>query len=149
MQGFRFHDAPIEWVLAPVEPKVATLQQLLQKFYNEFDPSEPETHNPLGVVRNPTDKEGKKFYGESETIVAAYRRGFFVTIECLYREHYGPHRARLLYRSWQTGDLIWVAILQIEEFFFSDEKMLSALTRGIQESTFFQSQKTASTIIIL
>lgn len=150
LQGFRFHDAPIEWVLAPIDPKTATLQQLLQKFYAEFDPrDDEELFRPLAFVRNPVDQELRPFYGEHEAILVAYRRSFIVTMECAYRAPYGPHAVRLLYKSWQTSELIWVAILQIEEFFFSDEKMLTALTDKISKSNFFQTPKTASTIIIL
>lgn len=149
LRGFRFEGAPFEWVLSPQEPKVATLQQLLQKFYDEFDPSEPDTYKPLGLVRNPMDVELQPYFGNNEVIAIPYRKRFLIIVEEQFREPFGPHPARLLYKCWQTDEMIWVAILQISEFFFSDEKMLLALTLGIQESNFFQSPKTASTIIIL
>lgn len=149
VQGFKFHDAAITWELQAADLKVASLQQILERFYGQFDFSDLESFNPLGWARNPENKDGTLFYGLSDVIVVPFRRGFYIVIEKQYRELYGPHSARLLYKGHQCEETIWVAIMQVECYFYSDDKLRELLLAAIHEKAFYQSEHTQQQIVIL
>lgn len=145
LQGFLFPDSPWKWQFATADYKVASLQQLLQKFEDEYNYDE----KPLAFARDPVNKEGRPYYATTTNwIVLPYRRGFYFTIE--RNGMFGPHACRLYYKSWQAdGEIAWVAICQVSAMWHSDERMLAAFTEAINSDELYQSPKTAATIVIL
>lgn len=147
IQGFKFLDSNAGyWVLERVDTQFATLAQMLALFLEDwaYDPK------PLGWSRNPEDKDGRKFMDIGDWIVAPCRRGFYLTIERSFNQLFGPHCVRLMYRSWQSkGDVVWVAICQIERVLWhNDVKMLASLQEQINSGALYQAEKTAGTIIL-
>jgi len=153
IQPFNSQDenaAPAYWVLE-IEHRVMSLAQVLQRFYDEFDPEEPLSFNPLSLIYNP-EKEGKRIFSfDNEQVLAAiYRKGFYVIIEKHFRLIEGPHAAFLYYRTFQVEGVVWVATLQISDaMFYNDAAMLSALTLAIFNRDFYQSPKSAEQIVII
>lgn len=149
LQDFGFEGAPLHWSLELTDPRYASLQQLLEKFMEEWSWGK----KPLGWVQNPETKDGQPYFADgtnNDYIVAPYRKNFYIVIERSLGEIFGPHIARLMYRSWQvSGEISWVAVCQIEAMWHSDERMLKALTTAIDSGELYQSLKTAETIVLL
>ena len=147
LRGFRFADAPVQWVLSPADPKVATLQSLLEKFMEEWQWGK----KPLGWARDPVNKKGDPLLNPcANWIVAPYRRDFYITIGRSFNEIFGPHAVRLMYRPWQLeSDCVWVAVCQIRAMWHSDKRLLEAMLMAIDAGELFQSKETADTIVIL
>ena len=148
--GFRWPNAPTQWVLAPTDEAQISLGHLLEKFYELFDFDDDITFKPLVMVRDPLDKEGKPYFGSlAQILLVMYRRGYYVLIEKDFSNIFGPHAARLHRRS-ERGEIVWIAVLQVENIsFYSDEKILAAVTTAIQSHTFYQTDKTAQILVNL
>jgi hypothetical protein len=143
VQPFNGENCPHSWVLEK-ELKVATLQELLGKFYEELDYG----FYPLAWAYNP-EKEGKPMYPDQHVVVVPFRLGFRVIIDRHGRFIGGPHAAMLYYKCYQIEDVVWVATLQLEAMFFNDQAMKDALSTAITNREFFHSEKTGQTIITL
>lgn len=157
LSGFRFDSSLWRWTLEPVDLRVTSLQTLLATFtedwkydYHPILLRQPDGTNGY-LIRDPADKNGEPYYDPlTNWIYLQYRRGFYITIERQYREIFGPHPARLFYRSWQQpGEIIWVGICQVSAMWHSDERMFKGLQESVNEGGFYQSPKTAETIIVL
>lgn len=150
IQGFKFEDSPAaRWTLEPVDLKYTTLGKLLRKFYREYKWDK----KPLGWARNPINKNTGDPYFDPNTnpnvIVAPFRKGFYIVIFEAFRNMFGPHVVRLMYRSNQLdGDDVWVAICQINAMWHGDDRMLAALQEAISTKEFFQSIKSYEQIVI-
>ncbi len=143
VQPFRFADAPAHWVLAPSVTK--SIGQLLREFYDDFHPDDAHPFMPLGWVLDP-EKNGERIFGKLGSFICApYRRGFYIVIEKAFGQLFGPHACRLMYKSYQLGEPIWVAILQLSAPFAMEEKMKEALREAISTRQFFHSEQTAET----
>jgi hypothetical protein len=142
--GFKFDDAPSRWELVKAELEVTSCLRLLREFRIEAR----WWRKPAAWVRNP-ERNGMPVYGDEDVIIAFYGRNFHITIERYGRELFGPHPCRLYYRSRQVkGEFAWVGIAQINAMWFSDEKLLAALNHEIKNKRFWQSDKTATTIVL-
>lgn len=143
--GFKFDDSDAaRWELLPKDMEVITLAQLLPKFRREWR----WWKTPITFARNP-EKEGSLIFGLQDIIIAIYPKGFYITVERYHREIYGPHAARLFYRSYQVPEEIaWVAICQINQYWYSDERMLAALNHEIRNKKLWHSTQTAHTIVL-
>lgn len=143
--GFKFDDSDAaRWEFLPKDLEVTTTAALLRKFRQEWR----WWKNPIMFVRNP-EKEGKLIFGIHDVIVALYPKGFYIIIERYHREIYGPHAARLFYRSYQVStEVAWVAIHQLEAYWYSDERMLKVLNHAAKNRKFWHSPATASTIVL-
>lgn len=140
--GFKFDAAPARWALAPADPEVITCLKLLRNFYREAR----WWRKPKVWARNP-EKEGVPMFGNKDIIIALYGRNFYITIE--RKDLFGPHPARLFYRSYQfPKEFAWVAIVQIEGMWFGDERLLKALNYEIRNRNFYQSDETAETPVL-
>ena len=140
--GFKFPDAPTKWVLEKVDPEFITLGRLLAKFYENLS-YDPE---PLKWVRDPLTPEGNPYYGDA-VIVVLYPRNFYIVIEKQFGELYGPHAARLFYRSYTTKEIFWIAIVQITEMFHSDERLKLSLASELAAKNLYQCNVTAEIIV--
>lgn len=143
--------APAFWVFER-DIKECSLRQLLQRFYDDFDPEEELTYKPLSMVYNPETADGKRIFSfdHDQVAVFVYRRGFYCVLEKHYHSIEGPHTVMLYYRSYQVHDVVWVATLQMDEAMFYDEdKLKSRLTEYIKQHEFYQSDKSGEIIIIL
>lgn len=146
IQGFKFDDSDAaRWELVPREMEVITLARLLQEFRQHWR----WFQKPIVFARNP-EKEGKFFFGEfTDMIICVYPRGFHITIERYGREIYGPHAARLFYRSSQDKtEVAWVAICQLNVFWHSDERVLAALNSEIKNRRLWQSPETSRQVVL-
>ncbi len=145
LAGFRFDNAQTKWVLEDRITKVKTLKQLLDEFYTEHSDSEPP-YKPLGWIRDP-EQEGRRIYGDTTTVIMApYRRGYYIVIEKQFQLIQGPHAARLYWKH-PDGGVVWVAIMQLQCMFYSDERMQSLLLTLLESREFYQSDKTAAIVI--
>lgn len=145
LQGFRFHDAPIKWELAPVDYQMISLGNLLKRFYGTFD-KDIESYRPLAFVRNPTQRNGEPAY-VNDVIVVPYRRNFRIVIE--KEGIFGPHATYLYYSSEQlAGEVAWVATLQITGMYYDDQVILDELTCAIRLRQLYHSEKSAEQIVI-
>lgn len=143
--GVIHRDSPFRWVLER-EPDVTTLGKLLTKFYdfNENDESCP--FKPLGWARDP-EHEGKPVYGHNvHVILAPYRKNFRIVIEKHFQSVTGPHFAKLLFQT-EFQELLWVAGVQLDGLFWSDDTMRTVLVAALQNKELYQSEKTANTIV--
>lgn len=145
MGGFKFDDSDVAcWELAPVDKEVVTCGMLLQQFRQEWR----WWLNPLVWARNP-EKEGSPIYGQFDVIFCGYPKGFYITIERYPGESFGPHAARLYYRSWQvTTEIAWIGICQLSAFWHSDERLLKELNHTIRNRQMYQSKETERTIVL-
>lgn len=144
LDGFKFSDADVRWELVPADLAVTTPALLLPRFRREWR----WWLRPLAFVRNP-EKQGMPVFGPYDVIVAVYSKGFYIVIERYGREMYGPHPARLYYRSHQMpGEIAWVAILQISAYWYSDERILDDLNAQIRNKKLWHSQHTANLIVL-
>ena len=145
LQGFKFFNAPMRWVLEAKEPEVTTLGQLLKRFMEEWEWGK----KPLGWARNPLAPDGTPFYGDVvDVVVAPYRKNFYVVIERAFNDLFGPHCVRVFYKSHQIkDDVVWVAICQICCMWHSDEKLQAAMIEAIDAGELYQSEKTAAEIV--
>lgn len=157
LRGFRFDNAPWQWSLQPADCKVASLAHLFRRWkedvaYNSCPLllKQPDKSNAY-LLRDPLNADGKPYYDPcTNWVVIAYRQNFYIVIEKQYHEMFGPHPARLFYRSYQLEDEIcWVAIAQLNFMWYSDEKLLIAVREAIQAEEFYQSERTGETIVIL
>jgi hypothetical protein len=149
VQGFRFNNSPIKWVFDETINQAITMERVLEKFYELFPTDEPEdeyTFKPIGWVRDP-EEEGKRIYGRETVVVAIYRKHYYCVVEKQFGNLYGPHPCRLFWRNY--NELAWVAIVQISEMFYSDERMRAAIDTAIREKQFFQSDETKKSIVTI
>lgn len=145
LRKFRFSDSPLRWEFDVKGERVASLQQLLEKFYDEWQ----WDRKFLGWHRDDGKTKTEQMISP-ERIIAPYRKNFYIEIERAYNEIFGPHVARLLYRPWQVpGDVLWVGIIQINCMWHSDEKMKICIVAEINRKSFYQSEDTAATIVTL
>lgn len=143
--GFKFDDAPARWALQPADLEYISGIKLLRQFRAEAR----WWRKPAAWLRNP-EKNGISIYGDNDIIIAVYGKNFHITIERYGNEQFGPHPCRLYYRSYQVrGEMAWVGIVQIEAFWHSDERMLKALNHEIKNRRFYQSDKTATTPVLV
>lgn len=145
------------WELQQADLRVSTVGKLFARFMDEwaYDSSPllmtmPDTTRGY-VLRNPENKWGQRYFdANTDWSVIAFRQRFHITIERQYREVFGPHPARIMYRSWQLeGELIWVAIAQLNFMWHSDERLLASLQEALKAGEFYQSEKTAETVIFV
>ncbi len=144
--GFKFADAPIRWELVPRDYEVISCLALLRKFRQEWR----WFKKPIAWARNP-EKDGVPMLSQclSDVIISIYPKGFYIRIDRLGNEIFGPHPAKLYYRADQKkGEVAWVAIVQIEAMWHSDDRMLAALNHGIKNKQLWQSDQTAETYVI-
>jgi len=143
--GFKFADSDAAcWELAPKDLEVTNGAMLLRKFRREWR----WWRTPMVWARNP-EKERMPVFGGFDVIFIGYSKGFFITIERYPGESFGPHAARLYYRSWQVEtEIAWVGICQLSAFWHSDERLLKELNHEIRNRHFFQSFETANTIVL-
>ncbi len=146
VQGFRFPNSPIRWVLEYAINKAVTMEQLLQRFYDLFSEEDEHPFAPLAFVRDP-EEEGRRIYGYENVIVAPFRREYYCVITKQLGDIYGPHPCRLYMRN--GSETLWIAILQISEMFYSDERMLNLLKQSIKDREFYQSESTKKDIVTL
>lgn len=147
VQGFRYPDAPGRWMLEIADEKVTSLQLLLAKFRVEW---KWRRGKPLAIARDPVNSEGKGFYDPlTNWIVMPYTGQFYFVIERKLRDLYGPHAARLYYKSYQIEQTWWVAICQLQALWHSDIKMLAALQDAVRGDELYQSEETQQTIVTL
>lgn len=144
--GFKFDDSEAaRWELVPADMQVTTPAVLLRQFRKEW---RWWIKKPVAWVRNPEDREGHSIYG-TDVIVVVYPRNFYIVIERYHREIFGPHPARLFYRSWQVlEETAWIAICQLQIMWHSDERMFKALTHEIRNRNFWHSEATAKEIVL-
>ena len=147
LHGFMYPDAPTSWVLSPAEGECISIKNLLKKFYDLFIEDEPLSYKPLAWVLDP-EKEGHRIFGSHNNhILVIYRRNFYVVIEKCFGQIQGPHAARLMYKSDHTGEAVWIGVLQIEQIFYSQERMELLLTEAIKQREFYQSPETEKIIV--
>lgn len=145
--GVIHSDSPYRWVLER-DPDVTTLGKLLIKFYDLFHPDDLHPFKSLGWARDP-EHNGKRVYPESvHVIVVPYRKNFRIVIEKHFQLVMGPHFATLLYLT-ETRELLWIAGIQLEGLFWSDDQMQSVLVAALQNKELYQSEKTANTIVFI
>lgn len=145
VEGFRYADSHITWELVRQDYEVISCAQLLQKFRKEW---RWFIKKPMAWARDPVDRTGEPMFSVNlEVIVAAYPKNFHIVIE--RTDMFGPHPARLYYRSTQVdNEIAWVAICQVEGMWHSDDRMLKGLNHAIRNKELFQSQKSAELIVI-
>jgi hypothetical protein len=144
VEGFLFENAAWRWELAKVDMEVCSMGQLVERFKENYSYSA----KPLAWVRDPINPtEGKPWYGDENVIIVAFPGRFFVKIEKAHREMFGPHRTKLFYKAYQVEESYWLATLQLEAMFYSDERMLIALTQGITNG-FYISEYSSKIIVI-
>lgn len=119
---------------------------LLDKFNGEIDPNDPITAKPLGNVLNPETK-GVRFHPFEDIWVFFYRRGYRIHVIKNVRYASGPHACRLHYRSWQTHKIYWIATLQIEAMFFSEDTVQMNLTLALLDHQLYISDRSRKDII--
>lgn len=144
LEGFQYENAPWVWSLAPVEHEVTSMGQLVDRFYENFSYSA----KPLAWARNPVHPSEGTLYYSGDVIVIPYSSNYYVVIEKAHREIFGPHRTKLLYKARQVNETYWVATLQLEAMFYSDERMLIVLTQAITDRQFYISDYSKKIIVI-
>lgn len=140
--GFKFPDAPTRWEIGPVDPEMTNLHALRLKFREEWR----WFTKPISWARNP-EKAGVLMFPGKDVIVSVYNKGFYIFIE--RSDMFGPHPARLYYRSWQDPtQFTWVAICQIEGMWHSDTILLRNLNQEIRNHRLWHSYKSAQLLVI-
>lgn len=66
-----------------------------------------------------------------------YYGGFHVLVEKHFQLATGPHIAMLRYTSQQMKRAVWIATLQMECFFFSEEKIKEYMFIAIKNKSFY------------
>lgn len=97
---------------------------MLDKFNDDIDPTEPLTAKPLAMVLNPTGKDGR-WFPWFDAWVIVFRGNYYVVIEKHPRYVSGPHKAKLKYKSYQTGQVFWIATFQMCDCMFYNEELIS------------------------
>jgi hypothetical protein len=122
---------------------VVFLGDLLAKFYQhnyyEYAPVQP-----IAVHMEAGETEGRE-----EGWWFVYYHRFLIHIEQHYSSKWGPHIARLLYKSEYAPRIHWIATLQIQAFFFSEEELSLHLFSAIRHRRFFIAPFDAKRIVIL
>lgn len=141
--------APAFWIAEP-EFRVLSKGQLLERFYTEFDPTDPPGNKPIAFVYNP-EIDGVRVgsFNGDQIVVVAYRKNYRVFIEKNWRYISGPHAALLYYQPWQVEGIVWVATCQVEGMFYNEETIREALTTCILQHEFYHSPKSSAEIIII
>jgi hypothetical protein len=122
-------------------------RSLLDRFYSDFDPDDLATYKPAGMALNPEVRGGRVFMFDDVWLVV-YRRNFRVLVIKHSRYASGPHAARLQYVSYQTGDIYWIATLQISGvMFYSMEGIQGALIQGCLTRDFFIADKSLKDLV--
>jgi len=110
-----------------------TMGALYAKFYhhNHWDtlPSPPITSD-LKITKSLAQFEEDGWW-------IIYYGGFHVLIEKHYQSVMGPHIAKLRYKSQQTKRIFWIATLQVECFYFSEEEILTYMFTAIRKRWFY------------
>lgn len=119
---------------------------LLDKFNSAIDPADPITAKPLASVLNPENK-GIRYHPFEDVWLFFYRQGFRVHVIKHFRWVSGPHPCRLYYQSWQTRQIFWIATLQIEAMFYSEDAIQMNLTLAILDHQFYIADKSRKTIV--
>lgn len=113
---------------------------LLDRFNSEIDDTEPLTAKPLGKKLNP-DVGGVPVH-DSDVWMYLYRGNFYVNLIRGVRGVSGPHAARLIYKSYQTGQLFWIATVQIDGcMFFSEDQVDRHIFDAVLNKRWFISDK--------
>lgn len=137
VETFKHSDSHITWELAS-NYDYTSPQKLLKEFRRHWP---WYAKKPCAWVRNP-EKNGIPLYGADDVIVAVYCRNFYIAIE--RKGMFGPHAARLFYRSYQCKtEIAWIAICQIEGMWHSDVQILRALNFEIRNKQLWHSKETA------
>lgn len=145
LRKFRFSDSPLRWEFDVKGERVCSLAQLLEKFYDEWQ----WDRKFLGWHRDDGKTKTEQMMSPNRIIVPC-RKSFYIEIEQRYNEVFGPHNARLLYRSWQVeGDVLWVGIVQVNCMWTSDDRMKTEITAQVNRKAFYQSEQTAAVIVTL
>ena len=123
---------------------------LLDKFNADIEPDEPLTAKPLAMVLNP-EKDGRRYLFSSvvsDVWLVVFRGNFCVVVEKNIRTMTGPHVAKLKYKSYQTGQIFWIATMQIENcMFFSEDQIQMYLHTQIMRREWYISPKSRKDII--
>lgn len=140
---FKHADSHVTWELQQnydyTSPRI-----LLPKFRKEWR----WFLTPIAWARNPEKNGIPMFPLDQEVIVAVYPKNFFIKID--RNDMFGPHPARLMYRSHQIKtEIAWIAICQIEGMWHSDERLLKSLNHEIRNKQLWHSQETANTSVML
>jgi hypothetical protein len=144
LEGFQYENAPWVWSFQPIDYDVASMGQLVARFNENFSYSA----KPLAWVRNPVRATEGTAYYQDDVIVIPYSSNFYVLIEKAYREIFGPHRVKLLYKAYQVPETYWLATLQLCVSYYSDDDLLIALTQAITNNEFYISERSAKIIVI-
>jgi hypothetical protein len=136
--------ATVRWVLQPPTQPI-TLSALLTKFYDLFHPDDEYPYQPLAWSRDPEEK-GERIYRHDDTVVAVYRRGYYITVSKAFRSIYGPHVTRLVLKH-PIYKAVEIAGAQLSAFFFADDAMRASLALLIQGQKFYQAPKTQDKIV--
>lgn len=102
-----------------------TAQELLQRFYR---------HN-LGIER----PLGACLKEEGWWIV--FYRSYLAIVDKISNTSFGPHRAKLFYRSEQHSEACWIATLQIENTFFESESLPLSVLAATNRQLWYQTEK--------
>jgi hypothetical protein len=144
VEGFLFEDSAWRWELARRDMEVSSMGQLVDRFNENYSYSA----KPLAWSRNPVNPtEGTPWYGDEQVIIVPFPGRYFVKIEKAFNNLNGPHRTKLFYKAYQVPETYWLATLQLEAMFYSDERMLIALTQGITDG-FYISERSSKIIVI-
>lgn len=119
---------------------------LLGRFEEDINSDDPITAKPLGSVLNP-ERSGIRYHPFEDLWVFFYRRGFRIHIIKHTRWATGPHACRLHYKSWQTNKIYWIATLQIEAMFYSEDAIQMNLTLALLDHQLYISDRSRKDII--
>lgn len=123
---------------------------MLEKFNNDIDPDEPLTAKPLGMALNPVADNGVRYWIHSDVWLFAFRRGFFVVLEKHSVLMSGPHRVMLKYKSYQTGQIFWIATLQLDQcMFYSEETVLAKLHEAIINKQWYIADRSKKDLVVI
>ncbi len=126
--------------------EITSAGHILRRFNEDFDPEDPITAKPLGSTLNP-EVGGRRIFPYEDVWIFLYRAGFRVHVIKHHRYVSGPHACRLYYRSWQTKQLFWIATLQIEAMFYSEDAIGMQLTIAILEKQFYIAPKSEKLLV--
>lgn len=126
--------------------RLVTMGKLLEKFYhhNHWDtfPSPPISTKLVNDrdIKNPEKEDGwwLMYYG-----------GFHVLVEQHYNSHFGPHVAKLRYKSSAVPRIYWIATLQLPCFFFNEETILANIFVAIRDRKFYQNPAESDKQVVL
>lgn len=127
---------------------VAFLGDLLVRFY-QHNHYEYLPCLPIAVYLETPSPNGMGSEGREPGWYFVYYRRFLVHIEKNYESNHGPHRARLMYKAEYAPRLHWVATLQVQEFFYSEDMLMPHIFAAIMHRKFYQTPMDAQRIVVL